>query len=429
MSEITPAETTAAETATRARAREYAATAAALALGITVLAVGRAGGQDAYTTVPAALAGAVALGVLGCLPRSRRLLAAALTGTALVSLAADLFRPRPAMESTGGWKITEVGVLMLLIAVTTRWGSRRQVAVAAVPAVAAVALWVVPFLGTEPRMAQAGAVLFWAAGGAIAAAAGAYPRRQARRARRAVAEARRTQQLELAKDLHDFVAHDVSAIVVQAQAARFVAAQDPQAAILALERIEKAGLSALASMDRTVQMLFTADGAPIGASAPPGVGELPGLVGRYAGERDAPVRLDIDPDAAAALSREAGAAAYRVVVEALTNVRRHARPGARIEVAVRQQSDADRAGRAPGIEVAVRNDAADDGESDGPAKRPAGPGRLLRRNSGRGLAGLDERVAAAGGRLTAGPASDGGWQVAAVFPGQGRATGRGSRPA
>ncbi|MFE1207772.1 histidine kinase [Streptomyces albidoflavus] len=90
-------------------------------------------------------------------------------------------------------------------------------------------------------------------------------------------EARSAQRLQLSRDLHDFVAHDVSGIVVQAQAARFVATTDPSQAVLALERIEKAGLNALASMDQTVQMLHGPEAAP--ATDPlPGVSQLPSLI-------------------------------------------------------------------------------------------------------------------------------------------------------
>ncbi|WP_242705129.1 histidine kinase [Streptomyces griseocarneus] len=110
-------------------------------------------------------------------------------------------------------------------------------------------------------LVMAGAAAFWWLPVCGAAVVGGYPRLMEYRRDRLVAGTRRSQQLELARDLHDFVAHDVSGIVAQAQAARFVAAADPGQAVPALERIEKAGLNALASMDRMVRMLHDTDGA------------------------------------------------------------------------------------------------------------------------------------------------------------------------
>lgn len=191
------------------------------------------------------------------------------------------------------------------------------------------------------------------------------------------------------------MAHDVSAIVVQAQAARFVADKDPEQAVRALERIEAAGLGALASMDRTVHALREAAGA---RSAPiPGTSELPGLVERFEGGV-----LEADWAAVRELSREADTTAYRVAVEALTNVRRHAPGAALVRVGLRRVAE--------GIELSVANSA--------PPRGGAG-GRLglgLRRRGGTGLAGLRGRVEAAGGTLGAGASADGGWRVCAVFP-------------
>lgn len=360
-------------------------------------------GQSLYSTVPAVLVLALALWALISRRGARYVLAWPVAAVSALSIATDFARPQPIPQVAGAWKIAEIFVLMALISAVVCWSPRREALVGAGFGGAAVALWVIPFVDDGTWQDQVGAVVFWGVAAGIAAGVGAYPRSQIRRGRRAVVAARREQQLELARDLHDFVAHDVSAIVVQAQAARFVAASDPQAAVLALERIEKAGLSALASMDRTVQMLHDADGAPIGASAPPGVGELPDLVRRFAAERGGSggrVDLDIDDGAADRLSREAGAVAYRVVVEALTNIRRHAAASSRVEVSVRRD--------ASGTRVAVTDDTS--------AGSAAGAFRGRGRRGGRGLVGLRERVAAGGGTLDAGPDGSGGWHVVARFP-------------
>lgn len=236
-----------------------------------------------------------------------------------------------------------MGLLLPLLALVARWSPVRAGVGAAVLGVAAVALWPVPLMwGPASWLEVCGAAAFWAVPALGALAAGGHLRRQASRMRQAVRDGRRDQQLELARDLHDFVAHDVSAIVVQAQAARFVADKDPEQAVRALERIEAAGLGALASMDRTVHALREAAGAR--SASVPGTSELPGLVERFEGGV-----LDADPAAARALSREADTTAYRVAVEALTNVRRHA-PGAAV-VRVRLHRAAE------GIELSVANSA------------------------------------------------------------------------
>ncbi|MEU9250781.1 histidine kinase [Streptomyces sp. NPDC048270] len=315
--------------------------------------------------------------------------APALTGAALVSLTASALLVPPS------WTLAGMGVLLPLLALVARWSPARSGSLATALGVAAVALWPVPLVWAEGSWLEVcGAAAFWALPALGALAAGGYLRRQAGRVRRAVRDARRDQQLELARDLHDFVAHDVSAIVVQAQAARFVAAQDPGQAVRALERIEAAGLSALDSMDRTVHALHEAAGGP---TAPlPGLAALAELVERFEGGE-----LEADPAALAGLSREADTTAYRVAVEALTNVRRHAPGAAVVRVSVR------RAGA--GMELSVVNSAA-----------PRSTGGLLGRlrQGGTGLAGLRGRVEAAGGTLRAGAGPDGGWRVCAVFPAQ-----------
>ncbi|MFJ9341313.1 sensor histidine kinase [Streptomyces sp. NPDC101733] len=291
------------------------------------------------------------------------------------------------------WTLSGMALLLPLLALVARWSPRWPGVAAGALGVAAVALWPVPLVwGAGSWLEACGAAAFWSLPAFAAVAAGAHLRRQADRTRRAVGDARRDQRLELAHDLHDFVAHDVSAIVVQAQAARFVADSDPGQAVRALERIEAAGLSALASMDRTVHALREAGGGPTGPT--PGIAELPALVGRFEGGV-----WEAEEQALAALSREAGTTAYRVAVEALTNVRRHA-PGAdAVRVVVR---------RAPtGTELSVANTAPPRG-----ARARLG----LRRRGGTGLVGLRERVAAAGGTFGAGPDEEGGWRVSAVFP-------------
>jgi signal transduction histidine kinase len=287
------------------------------------------------------------------------------------------------------------GVLAVLLAVAVRWGPRRHIIPAALLAAGAMAGWlwsVAEHLAMPQRLA---ASLAWTAPAVAALVIGGYPRLTLHQRAVAVEQVRQAQRLQWARDLHDFVAHDISAIVAQAQAARFVATSRPDAAGPALERIEAAGLAALATMDRMVGMLHEPDGPAVRPL--PTLDDLPGLVDRFRAAGDIDVRLLQSPHLAA-VPRDTAVVAYRVVVEALTNVRRHAPTPNRVDVSV--------TGDASGVEVRIRNDAA--GTAAGQRRRPG--------SGGRGLAGLREQVAAGGGSLAAGP-DDGCWEVVAVIPG------------
>ncbi|MFF3847762.1 sensor histidine kinase [Streptomyces sp. NPDC002328] len=302
----------------------------------------------------------------------------------------------PATGVDAGWKLAEVALLLLLLSAITRWSPPRELAAALALIVLAVALWPLPLVTGESFLEAVGIAAFWLLPAVAAVAAGAYPRRQELRRRHAVTEARSAQRLQLARDLHDFVAHDVSGIVVQAQAARFVAATDPSHAVLALERIEKAGLNALAAMDRTVQMLH---GPEAHATAPlPDISQLPTLIADFTAAGATEAELVMPPETAQALTREAGAVAYRIVVEALTNIRRHAPAAPRATVVLTPTATT--------VRIQVTNDR---GARTAPARRRATPGGL-------GLNSLTEHARALGGTLSAGPHGNGGWQLTAVLP-------------
>ncbi|MFI1187508.1 sensor histidine kinase [Streptomyces californicus] len=299
------------------------------------------------------------------------------------------------LRAGSGWKLAEAALLLLLVAVVTRWSRLPHLVWALPPAALAVTLWPLALVTGESFLESVGIGAFWFLPVAAAAASGAYPRRQELRRRRAVAEARAAQRLQLSRDLHDFVAHDISGIVVQAQAARFVAAADPSHAVIALERIEKAGLSALAAMDRTVRMLH---GPETAATEPlPDLSQLHVLVENFTLAGAAEAHLDLPRPVTERLTREAGSVAYRTVVEGLTNIRRHAPHASRVTVAFSPTATT--------VEIRITND------------RGAGPsaGRVTR-GGGLGLPALTEHARALGGSLAAGPHGDGGWQLTAVLP-------------
>ncbi|WLW53554.1 sensor histidine kinase [Streptomyces sp. YU58] len=229
----------------------------------------------------------------------------------------------------------------------------------------------------------------------------------------AVAETRREERVAIAADLHDFVAHHVTGILVQTQMARMMAAgQAPHTSQTApapaptptptqeldpvLAGIERAATEALASMRRTVGVLRETD--PEAADRRP-VGDLAALTELTEGfaSPGQQVILRRDPAVTDDLPHEVQAAAFRVVQEALTNVRRHAADATEIVVALRRDGHR--------LEVTV----SDDGR--GGTQLPAAA-----HGGGFGLVGLTERVTALGGRLHTGPRAEHGWEVRAVFP-------------
>ncbi|MEO3816342.1 histidine kinase [Plantactinospora sp. B24E8] len=286
-----------------------------------------------------------------------------------------------------------MAVLAALLAVAVRWGPHRHIAPAAGLAGAAMALVLWPFTDGIAATERIAASTVWTTPTIVAVVVGGYPRLMVHRRAVAVERARHDQRLQVARDLHDFVAHDLSGIVAQAQAARFVSDSRPEVAGPALARIEAAGLAALATMDRMVGMLHEPD---VGTVRPlPTLDDLPGLVDRFRTAGHLDVRL-VQNLPVGEVPRDSAAVAYRIVVEALTNVRRHAPTATRVDVSV--------TGDASAMEVRVRNDTA--GQS---------PPQRRDRRGGRGLSGLREQVAAGGGTLSAGPCER-GWEVVAVIP-------------
>lgn len=233
-----------------------------------------------------------------------------------------------------------------------------------------------------------------------AVAAGLGGRLLVARREAAVERVRRDERLAVARDLHDVVAHHITGIVVQAQAARIVArrgAAEPGPLAESLAGIEAAGSEALASLRRVVGLLRDADDA---SPVAPGPESLGALVGRFEA-RGHEVRLRL-PDDGPTWPPEVTAAVYRVVQESLTNVTRHA-PGARsVAVTVTPVPD--------GIGVEVSDDAPHAATSPRGLDGAAGSG------GGYGLVGMRERVEALGGTLRAGPRPGAGWTVLATLP-------------
>ena len=199
------------------------------------------------------------------------------------------------------------------------------------------------------------------------------------------------ERARIARELHDVVAHGLSLMVVQAEAAEEMLARSPEAAVAPVRRVQETGREALGEMRRLLGVLRTAQGGGgAAATAPqPSLDRLPELV-REAADVGLPVEITTDGNADD-LPLGVELAAYRIVQEALTNTRRHAH-ATRADV---------RLTRAPG---ALRIEVTDDGRG------PSG-GR-----PGHGLIGMRERAALYGGTLETGPGPHGGFRVVAVLP-------------
>ena len=314
---------------------------------------------------------------------------------AAVGVASLLVTVVAGVESRGSglWGLAESVALLGILFVVARRATPGWAVIAVLCVGAAVSF--------QPlRGGQTSAYVIFGLIQALAAAAaiglGIYLRTLAGSRQRAVDAVRAEQRAEFARDLHDFIAHHVTGIVVQAQGARFIAEQDPQRVLLALKQIEEAGAETMASMRRMVGVLRDPESRPDAPLAPiSGITDLGALLEQFNAAGGPTARLHVD-GTVDGLPVEVSTSAYRVVMEALTNVRQHA-PDARVaDIWMRRTPD--------WLLVRVAN--------DGVPARAATP----RERPGYGLVGLTERVRAVGGRITAGPGIEGGWVVDAAFP-------------
>ncbi len=293
---------------------------------------------------------------------------------------------------------TNVFVLLLLYALF-RWGSGRHAAIG-------LAVVSIPLLlsGLDPvihptaegipasNLIGGGLVLL------VAAAVGASVRFRDKARTRGMDQVKLLEREQLARELHDTVAHHVSAIAIRAQAGRVVGATDPSAAMDALVVIEEEASRTLTEMRAIVGVLRHGEAPDLTPQR--GVADIERLT-TGGGERPhVDVELSGDLDG---LRPSVDAALYRLAQESITNAFRHARRATRIDVKV------------SGDEDCVRLTVGDDGDAG-----PFDP----RTSSGFGLIGMAERAKLLGGTLEAGPNPERGWTVQAVLP---RGRGGGAR--
>ncbi|MER6825412.1 sensor histidine kinase [Streptosporangium sp. NPDC000563] len=280
--------------------------------------------------------------------------------------------------------------LLIVVYALVRWGSGREVAIGLAIVLVAVGLSIV-FGRLAPADAIAGfAVVF------SAVALGGTLRYRSRARARELDQVKLLEREQLARDLHDTVAHHVSAMAIRAQAGIATSAARPNAATEALQLIEAEASRALAEMRAMVRVLRRDEPADLA----PGrrITDLRHLASEDSSDLSVEVEI---PDDLGDLPPSVEAAIYRLAQEAVTNARRHARHAT--YVAVRVTAD----------DTSVHLRVSDDGETG--SIRPPGP-------PGYGLIGMIERADLLGGTCEAGPNSNRGWTVTAVLPRTGSAT-------
>lgn len=279
--------------------------------------------------------------------------------------------------------LTSVVAVLVMVYALFRWGSGRE-------AVTGLGLVLVSLVVTH--VADPTAVWEIVAGYAFflsAGALGAAIRYHARTRIREVHEAKAREREQLARELHDTVAHHVSGIAIQAQAGQAVARSHPDRAVDALAAIEQAATLTLTELRTIVGVLRTGQDTELAPQ--PGVADL----GRLAADGEARPRVEVTVAGQLDDLRPAvGAAIYRLAQESVTNARRHARHATRVTVAVTGDPD--------GVRLTV-----DDDGAQGAARGSA---------TGYGLVGMQERVTLLGGTFHAGPTADRGWRVEATLP-------------
>ncbi len=272
--------------------------------------------------------------------------------------------------------------LLLIVYATFRWGSGQDIKIVS-------ALSVAIFIVSE---ATAWTGIGESISGFIVlvfpAALGVAVREQVKTRRQAQEQIRTNERESLARELHDTVAHHVSAIAIQAQAGRFVGESGSlDGAVDALAVIEEEASRTLTEMRAIVGSLRDDESplemAPLHSLAD--IGELASAETPIVDVSIAEGLTDVGP--------AVGAALYRITQESVTNARRHARKPTRIDVVVLPVGD--------DVQLTVT----DDGDRPAPAS-----------TQGFGLIGMTERATLLGGTLDAGPAPQRGWQVRALLP-------------
>ena len=287
------------------------------------------------------------------------------------------------LTGSQGALLNSISAALILAYALFRWGSGREAA----SGLGVILLWLAITYVADPMSlweTVAGYAFFL-----FAAALGAAIRYRAKIRIRDIDQAKAREREQLARELHDTVAHHVSGIAIQAQAGRAIAASHPERAVEVLAIIEDAVIRILIELRAIVGVLRASQDTEFAPQ--PGVAEVEQLATEGQTRPCVEVTLSGEFDD---LSPAVGAAIYRLAQESITNARRHARHATQVTVAVTGDPDQ------------VRLTIDDDGSAGAGGRAPAGYG----------LVGMQERASLLGGTFHAGPAAERGWRVEAVLP-------------
>ncbi|MCH8565033.1 histidine kinase [Nesterenkonia sp. LB17] len=286
------------------------------------------------------------------------------------------------LTGSQGGLLNSMSAVLILAYALFRWGSGREAA----RGLGVILLWLaITYVADPMSLAEtvAGYAFFL-----FAAALGAAIRYRTKIHIRDIDQAKCREREQLARELHDTVAHHVSGIAIQAQAGRAIAASHPERAIEALAIIEDAATRTLTELRAIVGVLRASQDTEFAPQ--PGLAEVEQLA--TAGQTRPCVKVTLSGEFDD-LSPAVGAAIYRLAQESITNARRHARHATQVTVTVSGNADQ------------VRLTIDDDGSAAG-GRAPAGYG----------LVGMRERASLLGGTFHAGPAAERGWRVEVVLP-------------
>jgi signal transduction histidine kinase len=275
-----------------------------------------------------------------------------------------------------------LGFVLLLVYALFRWGSGREAVIGAVIIALSVGLGIAAGHLIPSDVIAAFTVM------SLALVLGVAFRYRARARMREVDQIKMLERERLARDLHDTVAHHVSAMAIRAQAGIATSKSKPDAAVDALQVIEAEASRTLAEMRAMVRVLRRNE--PAETTPTWHVTDLEQLAGQ--GRVGPPVDVEIAGDLDDLLP-SVGAALFRIAQESVTNARRHARHATRIEV------------RVAADDTSVHLWVSDDGDSVS-----------VRQTGGYGIIGMMERAGLLGGTCEAGPNPGRGWTVTCVLP-------------
>ncbi|MGC4938631.1 sensor histidine kinase [Kribbella sp. DT2] len=332
--------------------------------------------------------------VVGALALLRRRRPGRLVQFAAVAIACSLLASAAGVLTEHGGSISgDSETLGLLLLIGASCHQLRPPQAAAIAVAGGLAVILAPSLRYGGGSVTFTVAALWAALWGISVAVGLILRDGETRHEVALATARNTERLVLARELHDLVAHHITGVVVRTQAARVVLADGTEREML--EDIERAGAEALGAVRRLVMMLRSPE------SLSPGTGDLVETVEAAVGG-DPAVTVRLAPELVdLAVASETVTTVHRVVLESLTNVRRHAPDARRVTVSVETVVSAGR----QYLRVEVLNDG-----------RRYSRSRNRRTTEGYGLVGMRERIAALDGQLTVGEHGDHEWRVLAELP-------------